>query len=53
YKNGNSYYHLFSAQYAAWLSKVTGLLLLGTFCFLACAFGYMRRCIITAAGAGA
>ncbi|CAJ1418748.1 unnamed protein product, partial [Effrenium voratum] len=21
YKNGNSYYHLFSAQYAAWLSK--------------------------------
>lgn len=50
YMNSNTFYKLFTIEYAAMLSKVVGLLLLALFCFMAVALSYMKRSITKALG---
>jgi len=50
YMNSNALYKLFTAAYAAWISKVLGLLLLTMFCFMAVGLSYMKKSITKAVG---
>eukprot|EP00439_Symbiodinium_sp_Y106_P080322 s212_g19.t1 len=50
YQNNNSFYKLFATSYAAWVSRIVGILLLGMFFFMVCGLAAMQRAIYTAVG---